>query len=295
MAKKIIVVGDVIIDRFTYCSPLKLSAETPTIVGSYEKQETYVGGAGLVARHLVNLGAEVQFITPLAPMELVNLQAAFIGTTDPVTREESARLNIVGVETDGWKMNRKDRFFVGPYKIFQMDNLNKLHHDRRSTEALMAIFMDHIVDADLVLICDNRHGALTDEIYTEIVDVCTDMEVPFYVDAQTAFYGGVEPISCSGIFMNEEELGDEDPLDLSHRLLGTKLLVKRGSAGAELYLEGKLVERADGIQVEAVDTCGAGDAFLAAYSVHDSLEKANEYAAKSVTLKGTRVHAPSVS
>src|SRR5487761_2582816 len=110
MAKKILVIGDVIIDRYTYTSPLKLSAETPTIVGSFERMETFVGGAGLVARHLVNLGAEVHFMTPLAPMELVNLQAAFIGTTDPISREESKRMNIVGLELEGWKMNRKDRF-----------------------------------------------------------------------------------------------------------------------------------------------------------------------------------------
>lgn len=287
------VFGDVIIDRYTYSDPLKLSAETPTIVGSFKSRETFVGGAGLVVRHLLNLGAQVNFTTILGGHELLNLQQALMRTNDPITPEESSRLEISSnAMVEGWKMSRKDRFFVGPYKIFQLDELNQARHNMESEHKLLLQESGSLPDA--VVVCDNRHGVISQTVLDILISRCNEQKVPIYVDSQSAFHGGLHVHGATRLFLNADEsqivCAGTSIYDTVRRL-DSGLVVKCGEHGAhDIDREAKIEHFVPGVKVDVVDTCGAGDAFLAAYVVLNDLSKANEYAAHSVTLKGTRVH-----
>ena len=59
------VVGDTIVDSYTYCSMIGGMTKTPTISVRFEKKTDYVGGAGVVAKHLRAAGADVTFSTVL--------------------------------------------------------------------------------------------------------------------------------------------------------------------------------------------------------------------------------------
>jgi sugar/nucleoside kinase (ribokinase family) len=69
----------------------------------------------------------------------------------------------------------------------------------------------------------------------------------------------------------------------------TSLILKRGENGASYY-DGFSFYTVNGCDVSVVDTCGAGDAFLAAYVASGGdLHYANRWAALSVTKYGTEV------
>ena len=57
------VVGDSIVDRQTICSPYGSSSKTPTLSVRFEKEQDFVGGAAIVAKHLAAAGADVTFST----------------------------------------------------------------------------------------------------------------------------------------------------------------------------------------------------------------------------------------
>src|SRR5258708_7179894 len=59
------VVGDTIVDSYTYTSMIGGMTKTPTISVRFEKKTDFVGGAGVVAKHLRAAGAEVTFSTVL--------------------------------------------------------------------------------------------------------------------------------------------------------------------------------------------------------------------------------------
>ena len=59
----VLVVGDLIVDEYITCEPLGMSQEDPTIVVSPIKNDMFVGGAGIVAAHAQNLGANVQYFS----------------------------------------------------------------------------------------------------------------------------------------------------------------------------------------------------------------------------------------
>lgn len=61
--KKILVIGDLIIDEYITCDALGMSQEDPTLVVTPVSNSLFIGGAGIVAAHAAGLGANVNFIT----------------------------------------------------------------------------------------------------------------------------------------------------------------------------------------------------------------------------------------
>ena len=60
---RVLLIGDTIVDLYTYGSAMGLSAETPTIVSRFKEVRRTLGGAAFVCRNLLELGAQVDFIT----------------------------------------------------------------------------------------------------------------------------------------------------------------------------------------------------------------------------------------
>lgn len=63
--RRVHVVGDIIVDTFTYTSMIGGQTKTPTISVLFDKKVDYIGGAGIVAQHLRAAGADVVFSTVL--------------------------------------------------------------------------------------------------------------------------------------------------------------------------------------------------------------------------------------
>src|SRR5258708_22206126 len=59
------VIGDTIVDSYTYCSMIGGMTKTPTMSVRYERKVDYSGGAAVVAKHLRSAGADVTFSTVL--------------------------------------------------------------------------------------------------------------------------------------------------------------------------------------------------------------------------------------
>src|SRR5262249_58897942 len=66
------VVGDTIVDSYTYCTLIGGMTKTPTFSLRYDNQVDYSGGAAVVAKHLRQAGAEVVFSTVLGEDPLCN-------------------------------------------------------------------------------------------------------------------------------------------------------------------------------------------------------------------------------
>src|SRR5204862_2284115 len=62
---KVHVVGDTIVDSYTYCSLIGGTAKTPTFSVKHEREVDFSGGAAVVAKHLRAAGGDVVFSTVL--------------------------------------------------------------------------------------------------------------------------------------------------------------------------------------------------------------------------------------
>src|SRR5687768_18455388 len=61
-AGRVVLVGDLMLDRYIYGNAERLSPEAPVPVLHYQRQELRLGGAGGVAAMLAALGAEVRVV-----------------------------------------------------------------------------------------------------------------------------------------------------------------------------------------------------------------------------------------
>jgi bifunctional ADP-heptose synthase (sugar kinase/adenylyltransferase) len=59
------VVGDTIVDSYTYCDMIGDRSKAPTFSVRFEHRDSYFGGMGIAVKHLRAAGAEVTFSTAL--------------------------------------------------------------------------------------------------------------------------------------------------------------------------------------------------------------------------------------
>lgn len=306
---RILVVGDVIVDRYNYGTAIGISAETPTIVAKLDSSKSFVGGAALVARHLLRLGSKVDLMTVIGfgepfPEYLIE------ESSDPLLEKEKASFFDCAIQIQNWKTTTKIRSFVGDYKMLQYDIRNDRELDQDAVEHLCERFNLFAADAAKVVVCDNRHGTLHPSFIMHIVKTCKDAGIPLYVDVQCSqeisnhdLYTGADYF-----FMNEKEIQSfadsswlmdeyenltsyDQAIQAVHVLQAKAILVKQGKTGGMFIPPQGVMKRWGGVttKVEAVDTCGAGDAFLAAFVATDSLDEAATWAARSTTYVGTIV------
>ena len=63
--KKVLIIGDVILDEYISCKAEGMSREEPVIVVAPGQRKNYIGGSCIVAAHAASLGSEVHFISVL--------------------------------------------------------------------------------------------------------------------------------------------------------------------------------------------------------------------------------------
>jgi rfaE bifunctional protein kinase chain/domain len=265
---RIHVVGDTIVDSLTHCSMIGGMTKTPTMSVLYENKVDYVGGAGIVAKHLRAAGAEVTFSTvlgndPLKDFVLQDLEKAgvkmraIIDPTRPTTN--------------------KNAIVARDYRLLKIDTVD----NRSISDKILAEFRRDIarVDADIVCFSDFRHGIFNRMTVPRLIEVIPEGRMRV-ADSQVASRWGniLEFKGFDLITPNEREarfaLGDQDsairPLatalfDQAHC---RTLILKLGDRGVLTYRtmpEGhpRTVVALDSFANKIVDPVGAGDALLA--------------------------------
>ncbi len=141
------VVGDTIVDAYSYCSVLGATAKSPTLSIRLEKREEFAGGAAAVAKHMRATGADVSLSTVLGgdrPREFIEREMA----------EAGIRLH---TNTDKMRPTTyKERFFADGSKLLQVDRVD----NRPVSEGALEMIGEslHSARADAVVFSDFRHG-----------------------------------------------------------------------------------------------------------------------------------------
>jgi rfaE bifunctional protein kinase chain/domain len=261
------VVGDTIVDSYTYCTMLGGMVKTPTFSVRHDTQVDFAGGAAVVAKHLRQAGAEVVFSTvlgddPLRDFVLQDLAEhripcePFLDHTRPTTQ--------------------KNVFIAGGYRMLKVDKVDNRPISERALEHLKGSLAAR--PADAVIFSDFRHGIFSRRTIPELASA-VPRDALKVADSQVASRWG-NILDFEGfdlITPNEREarfaLGDQDstvrPLAMDlYKQAGCKtLILKLGDRGIITYRSSEPDLRAfftvDSLVDRLVDAVGAGDALLA--------------------------------
>jgi len=267
---KVHVIGDTIVDSYSYCSMIGGASKTPTISVRFEEQQNFVGGAGVVAKHLKTAGAEVTFSTVLGADDLG------VFALDDL---KSAGVNCLPLIDRTRPTTNKTAIIAGGYRLLKVDRLD----NRVISERILLNLLEQIRDtpADIVLFSDFRHGICNRDTVPQLT-AAIPPNVFRVADSQVASRWG-NVLDFRGfdlITPNEREarfaLGDQDsvirPLGLElYKQVGCKsLILKLGERGLMTFRDPPATAgevRAffviDSFAGHVVDAVGSGDALLA--------------------------------
>jgi rfaE bifunctional protein kinase chain/domain len=262
------VVGDTIVDGITYTNVIGGQIKTPTLSVRLESQENYVGGAGIVAKHLKAAGAHVIFTTvlgedPLAEFVLQDLEEAGVEVQVIVDKNRPTTL--------------KNAIVANNYRLVKIDTLD----NSSISDTILEQFIDKIssTKSDAVIFSDFRHGIFNkrtiDELVAAIPKNCFKV-----ADSQVASRWGniTEFQGFDLITPNEREarfaLGDQDsgirPLAacLYDAAKCKILILKLGEKGSLTCSNSDHTAPNSSVFVDAfadnvIDPVGSGDALLA--------------------------------
>lgn len=292
---RVLLIGDTILDIYTYGTAMGLSAETPTIVARRREVKHSLGGAALVCRNLLELGASVQFVTLVGDDE----------EAEHVRQFSADKLKMLPVADRARPTTVKHRFWVDGYKLFQLDQREDAPIASAIAAAALAQVEQALPKVDRVLISDYRHGLLSPEFVAKLLPLLRKSGRDVYVDSQVSQKASNHTLYRDGCIMvlNLKEARCIDPeftpardagafAILNRELQTDRVVVKLGEQGA-MFQNGSRIDHAPANRVSVVDTTGAGDAFISAFCLADlqepeaALRLANAWAGLSVQIHGT--------
>jgi D-glycero-beta-D-manno-heptose-7-phosphate kinase len=264
---RILVVGDVMLDRYWYGDVSRISPEAPVPIVRIETKRTkeVPGGAANVAANAAALGASVALLSVVGDDEPGRKLAQLVAEKRVETNlhrdrsiDTTVKLRVIGGRQQ--QMLRIDFETAPSHEVL----LGKLDDYRRM-----------IVDRDVVILSDYGKGGLTHiaqmieiargEKKTVLVDPKGD-DYSKYVGATVMTPNRSELREVMGAWKDDREL-EAKAQALRERLGLRALLVTLGADGMTLFQAGSSRHEPAREQHEVIDVSGAGDTVIATLAV----------------------------
>ncbi len=258
-AARVLVVGDVMLDRYWYGAVDRISPEAPVPVVRITREEERNGGAANVAYNVVTLGAQASLLTVVGDDEASHKLEALVANTGIQTH--------FGRDAD-LKTTVKLRVIGRQQQLLRLDFENTPKSEILASQT--AAFENLLPQHDAVLFSDYGKGGLAH--ITDMIARARAAGKPILVDPKGSDYTRYQ--NASVITPNRAELQqvvgnwrDEDDLrakvqQLRQQLNLEAVLLTRSEEGMTLFdAQGELHVSAQAREV--FDVTGAGDTVIA--------------------------------
>jgi rfaE bifunctional protein kinase chain/domain len=261
--RRVLVVGDVMLDRYWHGSVDRISPEAPVPVVRVSREEERLGGAANVALNVKTLGSRVTLLTVVG--------------TDSAATSLKALLERQGIETRLGQDERlrtivKLRVIGRAQQLLRIDFENEPDHE--VLQQMLDDFMRELPGHDAVLFSDYGKGGLTH--ITQMIEAACQAGKPVLVDPKGADYARYA--GATVITPNRSELMQVVGAWGSEQQLAEKAQALRASLGIDALL---LTRSEDGMTIfdargsaheaaqtrEVFDVTGAGDTVIATMAV----------------------------
>jgi D-beta-D-heptose 7-phosphate kinase / D-beta-D-heptose 1-phosphate adenosyltransferase len=160
---RILLVGDMILDRYQYGSTARVSPEAPIVVLAATREEHLLGGCGNVAANLAALGAQVRCVSVVGRDDAAARVRTLLG---------SAGIDAADLVADESRPTiRKTRVVSQSQQLLRIDEEQVRPLDAVVESALLARIEAHIASADIVVVSDYGKGVLTGAVLDRLCRV----------------------------------------------------------------------------------------------------------------------------
>jgi len=263
---RVLVVGDVIIDEYLYCSGMGKPAKADIISTKYLKEEKFTGGVLAVAKHIANFCKEVHIVSSLGGQ---NNYKNFImnNLSGNITSKFFYRRDVPTVV--------KKRYLNPSFlsKTFEINFIDDTEISGPIAKEVCAYLGKVIKRYDVVIAADFGHGFINNDVVEHLCKHAKFLAVNTQTNSANMGYNLITKYSRADfICIDEPEIRlamhskfgkiENLILHLSKKLKCRKIIITRGHMGAMVYDSGEGFHSIPVFSKEIVDRVGAGDAFL---------------------------------
>jgi D-beta-D-heptose 7-phosphate kinase/D-beta-D-heptose 1-phosphate adenosyltransferase len=264
---RVLVVGDVMLDRFVQGEVSRVSAEAPIPVLAHSRENVMLGGAGNVARNIAALGGGATLIgvvgedPPAGDMARLLSRETFIEDATVIDPERATTV--------------KMRFSAAGQQLLRVDTEVVAPVSGAVEQRLVTRIRDGAPGVGAILLSDYGKGVVTPRVIAACLDAVRAHGARLIVDSKARGFGHYGPVDL--VKPNAAELAratdlptetdSEIELALAKALADCEaqaILVTRAARGLSWAVRGETVRHASRPPPEVFDTAGAGDTVLAA-------------------------------
>lgn len=297
--KKILVIGDLMVDEYIIGDVTRISPEAPVPILNPKKKRLETGGASNVAHNICTLGA--------------NVSVSGVAATDEHGNWLRGHLLESGISVDGIyaEKNRpttlKTRYATKSQQLIRIDKESSHCIGEESQKKILGYLKDFLPNCDAVLLSDYKKGVLNSaDFVREIIALCNSYHVIVGIDSKSRniqAFKNADFIKPNNLELEEAigiRIDDDESLDSAGRLYLEKsqakaLIVTRGANGISVFVP--CAERRDfsSKAVQVFDVTGAGDTVMSTIalgmssglSLCESVQLANLAASVVISKVGT--------
>lgn len=295
-AARVLVVGDVMLDRYWFGEVSRISPEAPVPVVKVDRTEERLGGAANVARNIAAVGAQPLLLSVVGQDEAADSLSRLLNT-------EGIRAQLQ--RDPGLATTIKLRVIGRQQQLLRVDFETEPGHEVLA--AKLAEFESRLAQTDAVILSDYGKGGLRH--IEKMIELARNKRKPVLVDPKGddyARYRGATMITPNRAEFREVAgrwKSEEDLTSRAHRMLADleveALLITRSEEGMTLYRSGERLH-VPTVAREVYDVSGAGDTVIAILGVMiaagqplaDAVKWANKAAGVVVGKLGTAVVHP---
>ncbi len=278
--RKIVVLGDVMLDEFVWGDVTRISPEAPVPVVDIRRESMHLGGAANVLANLVALGAHACVVGVIGNDSAGERLRACVRETN--SRQSDDYL----VVDESRPSTIKTRIIAHNQLVVRADRERRTPIDEQTENRIIDALKDALKDADAFVVSDYDKGVVTPRVLAEILPLAYE-RAPVLIDPKLRNFASYQPATLvtpnhhealrmanlsvlpalAGGFADPDDASD-DRLHQAGKLIRSQLncdavLITRGDRGMMLLERDNDPVFVETVAREVYDVTGAGDTVIA--------------------------------
>lgn len=262
---RILVIGDLMIDKYLWGECNRVSPEAPVQVINVKKETKVLGGAGNVVNNLVSLGSKVDVLSVIGGCEISDELIDLFKKINIRTKYLIVQKNRV--------TSKKTRIISSHQQVIRYDIESDEDINKESEKKLTDLCKSIIQNFELVILSDYGKGVITNYVAEEVIKIANSFKIKVIVDPKGSDYS--KYTSAYLLTPNKKEASEATGINISDEKSTKNALV---CLKESFKLKTSLITLSeDGIAVfddhfkfyptvakEVFDVTGAGDTVISA-------------------------------
>lgn len=263
--KKILVIGDIMLDKYIWGEVSRVSPEAPVQVVKVEKESYAPGGAANVANNVAALNGTTYMIGVVGSDEANKIL---------VSELKNRKINTDGILEDRHKPTIQKVRVVGKgQQLLRFDYEKKGYLDEGMEKKIFDFVVKRIENIDAIIISDYAKGIITKNLAEKLINLANEKKKIIIIDPKPKhkdFYKNATLMTPNNNeaceMLNTEEENDDDMIRVGKKLLedlNTPLIITKGEEGMNIFEKNGEITNIPTKAKEVYDIVGAGDTVVA--------------------------------